>query len=58
MGYITLAAGTCRFTVNYSIAALLYGEAKYKELASHGVAFLMEQQQAGFSSPLIFLFTF
>ena len=37
--------GTARFTVNYALASLLYGEAPHKDLAAHGVSFLMERQQ-------------
>jgi len=37
--------GTARYTVNYSLATLLYGKAEHKELAAHGVSFLMDRQQ-------------
>lgn len=37
--------GTARFTVNYALASLLYGEAPHKELCQHGMSFLMERQQ-------------
>jgi mannose/cellobiose epimerase-like protein (N-acyl-D-glucosamine 2-epimerase family) len=38
------AVGTARFTVNYALASMLYGEPAHKDLCAHGVKFLMERQ--------------
>lgn len=47
------AVGSARFTVNYALASMLYGEPVHKDLCAHGVAFLMERQldreQGGFA---------
>ena len=45
--------GTCRFTVNYAYAYLLFGSQIHADFAAHGLAFLLsthrDQQHGGFS---------
>ena len=33
--------GTARFIANYAMSYILFGQEKHKEMAEHGIAFLM-----------------
>ena len=49
--------GTCRFAVNYAIAARLFPEksAAYKDMCAHGIKFLQEKHVAEWAKLLLLL---